>query len=202
MQHHLKNQINLVEVFAGNYIPKNPVDLQWIVYYLDSIEIKQLPIYSTSLGEFRIITSEQVLELCNSIPKEDDMKAAEEIFSTVGEVVRVDEKLVGAVTAVSGSGPAYYFLLMEAMETAALELGLNETQARLLIQQTALGAAKIALESNESPARLRQRVTSPGGTTQAALECFEQGGFSQLVNKALHAARDRSVALSTELGAL
>ncbi len=128
---------------------------------------------------------------------------AENILRAVGLALWVEtDAELDAVTAVSGSGPAYYFLLMEAMETAALELGLNETQARLLIQQTALGAAKIALESNESPARLRQRVTSPGGTTQAALECFEQGGFSQLVNKALHAARDRSVALSTELGAL
>jgi len=122
---------------------------------------------------------------------------AETILRSVGIALWVqDENDLDAVTAVSGSGPAYYFLLMEAMEKAALELGLNETTARLLVQQTALGAAKIALESSESPEQLRKRVTSPGGTTQQAIETFEQGGFSELVAKALHAARDRSIELS------
>ena len=122
---------------------------------------------------------------------------AETILRSVGIALWVqDENDLDAVTAVSGSGPAYYFLLMEAMEKAALELGLNETTARLLVQQTALGAAKIALESSESPELLRKRVTSPGGTTQQAIETFEQGGFTELVSKALHAARDRSIELS------
>ncbi len=122
---------------------------------------------------------------------------AETILRSVGIALWVqNENDLDAVTAVSGSGPAYYFLLMEAMEKAALELGLNETTARLLVQQTALGAAKIALESSESPEQLRKRVTSPGGTTQQAIETFEQGGFTGLVSKALHAARDRSIELS------
>jgi pyrroline-5-carboxylate reductase len=77
-------------------------------------------------------------------------------------------------------------------------LGLNEATARLLVQQTALGAAKIALESSESPELLRKRVTSPGGTTQQAIVTFEQGGFTQLVSKALHAARDRSIEMSRQ----
>ena len=89
---------------------------------------------------------------------------------------------------------------MEAMEKAAIELGLGEHTARLLIQQTALGAAKIALESDETPGQLRHRVTSPGGTTQRAIEIFEEGAFTQLVSKALHAARDRSIEISKELG--
>lgn len=122
---------------------------------------------------------------------------AENILRSVGIALWVeDESDLDAVTAVSGSGPAYYFLLMEAMEKAALELGLNETTARLLVQQTALGAAKIALESSESPEELRKRVTSPGGTTQRAIETFEQGGFTELVSKALHAAKDRSIEMS------
>ena len=124
---------------------------------------------------------------------------AENIMRSVGIALWVgDESEIDAVTAVSGSGPAYYFLLMEAMEKAALELGLNEATARLLVQQTALGAAKIALESSESPELLRKRVTSPGGTTQRAIETFEQGGFTQLVSKALHAARDRSIEMSRQ----
>jgi pyrroline-5-carboxylate reductase len=124
---------------------------------------------------------------------------AENIMRSVGIALWVkDESELDAVTAVSGSGPAYYFLLMEAMEKAALELGLTEPTARLLVQQTALGAAKIALESSESPEQLRKRVTSPGGTTQQAIETFEQGGFTELVSKALHAARDRSIEMSKQ----
>ncbi len=133
---------------------------------------------------------------------EEQKDLAENILRSVGIALWVaHESELDAVTAVSGSGPAYYFLLMEAMEHAALELGLSEHTARLLIQQTALGAAKIALESDESSGQLRQRVTSPGGTTEQAIKTFEQGGFSQLVSQALHAARDRSVEISKELGA-
>jgi pyrroline-5-carboxylate reductase len=124
---------------------------------------------------------------------------AENIMRSVGIALWVDkESELDAVTAVSGSGPAYYFLLMEAMEKVAVELGLNETTARLLVQQTALGAAKIALESSESPEQLRKRVTSPGGTTQQAIAVFQQGGFVELVAKAVHAARNRSIQMSNQ----
>ncbi|TPQ29281.1 pyrroline-5-carboxylate reductase [Methylomonas koyamae] len=133
---------------------------------------------------------------------EEQKDLAENILRAVGLTLWFgDEAKLDAVTAVSGSGPAYFFLLMEAMEQAALELGLDEHSARLLIQQTALGAAKIALESAESPAQLRARVTSPGGTTQRAVETFLQHGFVDLVSKALHAARDRSIEMSKQLGA-
>lgn len=134
------------------------------------------------------------------MPEQRDL--AETILRAVGIALWVDnESDLDAVTAVSGSGPAYYFLLMEAMETVAVELGLSETTARLLIQQTALGAAKIALESPETPAELRRRVTSPGGTTQKAIETFERGGFTQLVSQALHAAKNRSVEMSQQMEA-
>jgi pyrroline-5-carboxylate reductase len=133
---------------------------------------------------------------------EEQKDLAENILRAVGLTLWVtDEAQLDAVTAVSGSGPAYYFLLMEAMEKAALELGLDERAARLLIQQTALGAAKIALESSESPKQLRERVTSPGGTTQQAIETFQQHGFEALVSKAMLAARDRSIEMSKQLGA-
>jgi pyrroline-5-carboxylate reductase len=137
----------------------------------------------------------------NSNVSNEQKDLAENILRSVGISLWVDhESELDAVTAVSGSGPAYYFLLMEAMEKAAAELGLGEQTARLLIQQTALGAAKIALESDESPGQLRQRVTSPGGTTEQAIETLDEGGFTQLVSKALHAARDRSIEISKELG--
>lgn len=135
----------------------------------------------------------------NTKVTDEQRNLAENIMRSVGIALWVDdESELDAVTAVSGSGPAYYFLLMEAMEKAALELGLSEVTARLLVQQTALGAAKIALESSESPEQLRKRVTSPGGTTQRAIETFEQGGFTGLVSKALHAARDRSIEMSKQ----
>ncbi len=122
---------------------------------------------------------------------------AENIMRSVGIALWVnDESELDVVTAVSGSGPAYYFLLMEAMEKVAIDMGMSEITARLLVQQTALGAAKIALESSESPEQLRKRVTSPGGTTEQAIETFEQGGFTALVSKALNAARNRSIEMS------
>lgn len=138
----------------------------------------------------------------NAKVNDDQKDLAENILRAVGLALWVDDEAqLDAVTAVSGSGPAYFFLLMEAMEKAALELGLDERSARLLIQQTALGAAKIALESSESPTQLRERVTSPGGTTQKAIETFQQNGFEGLVSKALQAARDRSIEMSKQLGA-
>ena len=126
---------------------------------------------------------------------------AESILRAVGLTVWVgDESMLDAVTALSGSGPAYLFLFMEAMEQAALELGLDQQTARLLTEQTAFGAAKVALEVEESPEELRRRVTSPGGTTEKAIEVFEQGGLRALVAQAMRAARRRSIELSNELG--
>ncbi|NOR81411.1 MAG: pyrroline-5-carboxylate reductase [Methyloprofundus sp.] len=126
---------------------------------------------------------------------------AENIMRSVGISIWVEnESELDAVTAVSGSGPAYFFLLMEAMEKAAVELGLTEHTAQLLIEQTALGAAKIALESSESPGELRARVTSPGGTTEQAIKTFNQGDLTGLVSKAIQAAHNRSIELAKELG--
>ncbi len=122
------------------------------------------------------------------------------IFSSVGKAVVVeDENLIDAVTAVSGSGPAYYFLLMEEMIKAAVELGLPETVAKDLVLQTAKGAGLLAIEADktgETPAELRRKVTSPGGTTEAALKVFASKDFSQLIKDALTAACERSKELS------
>lgn len=124
---------------------------------------------------------------------------AQTLMEAVGQAHWLtDESLIDAVTAVSGSGPAYFFLLMECMEAAALELGLPAATARALVLQTALGAARMALESGEAPAELRRQVTSPKGTTAAALQVFEDGRYAALVQKALTAARDRGRELSQE----
>lgn len=127
---------------------------------------------------------------------------AEEILRAGGLTRWVEhESELDAVTAVSGSGPAYFFLLMEALEGAAIAQGLNAEAARLLSIQTALGAARMAMESDESPAQLRKRVTSPGGTTEAALGELTAGGFDDLVARAVAAARSRSEELSELFGA-
>ena len=126
---------------------------------------------------------------------------AQALMEAVGEAHWIeDESLMDAVTALSGSGPAYFFLLMECMEAAALELGLPADAARALTLQTAYGAARMARESGEAPADLRRQVTSPNGTTAAALGVFEQGHYATLVRKALTAARDRGRQLSIEAG--
>jgi pyrroline-5-carboxylate reductase len=105
-----------------------------------------------------------------------------------------------AVTALSGSGPAYFFLFMEALQAAGQKLGLPENTARLLALQTAFGAAKMALESHEDAATLRHRVTSPGGTTEQAIRTFQEGKLESLVSKALLAAAERSRELAAEFG--
>jgi pyrroline-5-carboxylate reductase len=101
-----------------------------------------------------------------------------------------------AVTALSGSGPAYLFLLAEAMTNAGIREGLPANDAYTLALQTLLGAARMLTESGVEAAELRRRVTSPNGTTQAAIEAFEAGGFRELVNVAIHAARVRGAELS------
>lgn len=121
----------------------------------------------------------------------------EALLSSAGKTVWIDqEEKMDAVTAVSGSGPAYVFLLAEAMEAAAKQEGLEDEAARALVLQTILGAARMLTESDEAPEELRKRVTSPNGTTQAAIETFQAGGFEKLVGKAIHAARERGRELS------
>ena len=121
------------------------------------------------------------------------------IMWAVGAVVWLnDESLLDTVTAVSGSGPAYFFLVVELLEKIAVELGLSGDQAHLLSVETALGAARMLKETGEDASTLRQRVTSPGGTTEQALLVFEEGGLEPLLRKALTACRDRSMELAEQ----
>lgn len=124
---------------------------------------------------------------------------AQRILAAVGSVVWVsDEALLDAVTALSGSGPAYFFAVMEAMERAGETLGLPSDVARQLTLQTALGAAVLATQSADPPAVLRAQVTSPGGTTQAALEVLQAGGLDALFQNALAAAQRRAGELARQ----
>lgn len=127
----------------------------------------------------------------------DGRERAANLLASAGKTVWIDdEATMDAVTATSGSGPAYIFLLAEAMETAAIAEGLPADAARTLVLETVLGAARMLTESGEDPAELRRRVTSPGGTTQAAVETFEAGGFRALVAQAIRNAAERGRELS------
>ena len=132
----------------------------------------------------------------NNEVSQQQHELAESILRAVGSTLWLsDEDKLDAVTAVSGSGPAYYFLVMEAMQDAAQTLGLTADESRLLVLQTAFGAAKLALESEDDAGVLRQRVTSKGGTTEAALKTLMDGGLPALFEEALKAAENRSVEL-------
>lgn len=131
---------------------------------------------------------------------EEGRNRAETILRAVGLTRWLEsEARIDAVTALSGSGPAYFFLLMEALEEAGVELGLDGETSRLLTIQTALGAAKMAVESEDTPGRLRERVTSPGGTTERALEHLLKADLHALIKRAARAAHDRSVEISHSL---
>ncbi|CAD0322450.1 pyrroline-5-carboxylate reductase [Xanthomonas sp. WHRI 8391] len=122
---------------------------------------------------------------------------ATRLLDSAGVTVWIDDEAqMDAVTAVSGSGPAYVFLLAEAMEAAAQAQGLPADTARTLVLQTVLGAARMLTESGEAPEQLRHRVTSPNGTTQAAIEAFQAGGFEALTASAIAAATERGRSLS------
>tara|TARA_R110002095_G_scaffold97794_9_gene85868 strand:- start:82 stop:909 length:828 start_codon:yes stop_codon:yes gene_type:complete len=137
----------------------------------------------------------------NEEVKEEQKDQVESLLRAVGVTVWLaEEGDLDSVTALSGSGPAYFFMVMEALEAAAIEAGLDQKTAQLLTQETALGAAKMALESSESAAVLRQRVTSPGGTTERAIGVMEERGLQGIFREALLAAKERSVELSDELG--
>lgn len=129
-----------------------------------------------------------------------DRELTSQILAATGLTIWVDnEAQIDAVTAVSGSGPAYFFYLMESMIRAGKNLGLDEKVATALTLQTALGAAQMAISSDKTPAELRKNVTSPNGTTQAALEVFDRAQISQNVQAALAAAQKRSQELAQEL---
>ncbi|MHA3892952.1 pyrroline-5-carboxylate reductase [Acinetobacter sp. GXMZU3951] len=129
-----------------------------------------------------------------------DRELASQVLAATGLTIWVNtEAQIDAVTAVSGSGPAYFFYMMESMIRAGKNLGLDEKVATALTLQTALGAAQMAITSASSPSELRKNVTSPNGTTQAALEVFDRAQISQNIQSALAAAKKRSQELAQEL---
>ena len=130
--------------------------------------------------------------------EEPHMEKASKIFSAVGIVVSVDERLMDAVTALSGSGPAYVFLMAEAMESAGIRMNLPAEISQKLTRGTILGAAKMLMQEGSEPSDLRMKVTSPGGTTEAALNYLEKNNFKEALIGAIDSAAKRSKELNKE----
>lgn len=136
----------------------------------------------------------------NEHVKDEQKTLAESVFKSIGSALWVDdENLLHGVTALSGSGPAYFFLMLEALEAAATEAGIAADTARQLAIQTMAGAAEMAARSEHDPAQLKRNVMSPGGTTEQAINTFEDGGMRELVSKAYNAAFRRSEEMAKEL---
>ena len=137
----------------------------------------------------------------NELVSDEQKALVTTMLSSVGDCFWVnEEKLIDAITAISGSGPAYFFLLMQSMTQAGIALGLDENTAKELSVQTGFGASLMATKSGKDPKTLRTDVTSPKGTTQAAIECFQDQNFEGIVASATRAAFDRARDLSNELG--
>ena len=137
----------------------------------------------------------------NELVDNEQKSLVSSILSSVGECFWVnEEKLIDAITAISGSGPAYFFLLMESMKQAGMALGLDEETANSLSIQTAYGASLMANKTGKDSRTLRSEVTSPNGTTQSAIESFQDQNFEGIVANATRAAYDRARELSNELG--
>ncbi|MCK7544555.1 pyrroline-5-carboxylate reductase [Marinobacter bryozoorum] len=136
----------------------------------------------------------------NDAVSEQQKETVESIFNSIGKALWLDdEEQLHAVTALSGSGPAYFFLMLEALEAAATEAGIEAGTARELAIQTMAGAAEMAARSEHDPAQLKRNVMSPGGTTEQAITTFEDGGMRTLVDKAYKAAMTRSKEMAREM---
>lgn len=161
----------------------------------------QVPVVRTMPNTPALVGAGATALYANKYVSKAQRDLAESLLRAVGITQWLDdESLLDIVTALSGSGPAYFFQLMEILEATAVELGLPPQTARLLTLETALGAARMALESDEEPSRLRLRVTSPGGTTEAAMRVLESGGTHDLFHRALQAAANRAGELGRLLG--
>lgn len=144
------------------------------------------------------MVADQIKASADTNDKTNDAQRAEavKIIEAFGICVTVErEELLDAVTAVSGSGPAYYFLMIEEMVKSGIKLGLSPEDATALTLQTALGAANMAAQRDAEPTELRRRVTSPKGTTHAAIESMQESGYGDIIETAMTACRDRAVEL-------
>jgi pyrroline-5-carboxylate reductase len=160
--------------------------------YIESIVGKDVPVIRV-MPNMAATIGESISSISyGSAVTPKHMELAKEIFLTIGDVVEVDENLIDVVTAISGSGPAYFFYMIEALIEAGCAAGLKDDVARKLVLKTALGSAKLLETLKEPPAILRAKVTSKGGTTEAAIKVFESKKFKNIIKDAVKAAKARS----------
>jgi pyrroline-5-carboxylate reductase len=188
----LRGQPTLVLSVAAGV--REPDIRRWLGY--DAPIIRAMP------NTPALVRSAATALYCNPHVSPAQRSLGESVLRAVGMTLWVgDEALMDVVTALSGSGPAYFFLVMEVLEAAGVRLGLDPETARLLTLETAFGAAKMALEASEDPATLRARVTSPGGTTERAVARLEAAEIRRVFLEAVEAARARAAELGDSLGA-
>lgn len=188
---HLKHRPLMISIAAG-------IDIRSLEIWLGG----PLPLVRCMPNTPALVQTGASGLFANTHTSETQKALAESILSAVGISVWLpQEALIDPVTAVSGSGPAYFFLLMEAMIEAGVAQGLDRETSAALTLQTALGAAKLASSSDVDVAELRRRVTSPKGTTEQAILSFEQQGFRTMVDAAMQACAERSKTMASELGA-
>lgn len=164
--------------------------------YIESVIGKDIPVIRAMPNMGAIIGHAVSSLSAGRSAKKEDMDLAKEIFSLIGEVVEVDEKLVDAVTAVSGSGPAYFFYFIESLYEAAEGLNLPAEVSKKLVLNTALGSIRLLHELKEDPESLRKKVTSRGGTTEAAFKVLERKNVKKIIKEAVNEACKRSKELS------
>ena len=166
------------------------------VKYIEKSFLSKVPVIRVMPNMPALVQKGVSTFCCGRYVKKADKKTAFNILSNIGEVIEVKESLMDVVTAISGSGPAYFFFLEEALIECAKKHGLGEMVARRLVAQTAFGASALVLETDESPKDLRQRVTSKGGTTEAAFKVFEQAKLKKIFENAVDAAVEKSKSLA------
>jgi pyrroline-5-carboxylate reductase len=183
----------VISIAAGFAIRK----MEEILYPpLDAESVRNLPIIRVMPNTPALVLSAVSGMSLNRFVTEEDARVARTLLQAVGEVIEFEEEALDAVTALSGSGPAYVFYLVESMTEAGIQMGLEPATAASLAAATLRGAAKLLEASGEPPEELRRKVTSPGGTTAAAIDVFEKRGFKSIIIAAIASATSRAQELS------
>ncbi len=169
-----------------------------IEFYLNADAAKKIPVVRTMPNTPALVQEAVTAIACCKHVSQTDMQSARRIFEAIGKTVDVEEILLNAVTGLSGSGPAYIFMIIEALSDAGVKMGLSREVANILTIQTVLGSAKLALQSGKHPGQLKDMVTSPGGTTISGLHTLEAGGLRTTLMDAVEAATKRSEELGIQ----
>jgi len=161
-------------------------------HYIESFLKEEVPVIRVMPNTPILVGAGMTAISAGRWARPENLAATREIFESASRVIVVEESLIDAITALSGSGPAYFFYLVEAMKEAGVTLGLTGDDADLCARQTAFGAGKMLIESEEPVETMRKKVTSPGGTTEAAISKMEEGSLKEIIIRAVKAAAERS----------